>query len=132
MPVHVSNNLNAMSEEIIDVEVVRLQSDDSEENPDHYIEEIKCLCKAFCFGLKIIDQCVEGENPVRVYDIYFNAAPFMMESYRNVIKTFILSSNLLFVNTRIIKMDFYEFMDMPNDGIHEKENLILLKPQPQN
>ena len=40
------------SNEVVDVEVVRLQSNYAKEDADE-LESVKCLCKAFSFGLKM-------------------------------------------------------------------------------
>lgn len=44
-----------------------------------------------------------------------------------VIKTFVLTSNLLIVNSKIIQMKQYDFIDLPSDGTLKEENHITHK-----
>lgn len=115
------------SNELVDVEVVRLQSNYSKENPEE-LESVKCLCKAFSFGLKIIDQYVNGQCPCRQYEIYYSPGSFFSEGFRTAVKTFILSSGLTYVHDKHIQMKLYDFIDMPSDGIYAEENLLVYRP----
>ena len=115
------------SNELVDVEVVRLQSNYAKEDADE-LESVKCLCKAFSFGLKIIDQYENGQNPCRQYEIYYSPGSFFSEGLRTAIKTFILTSGLTYVHDKNIRMKLYDYIDMPSDGIYAEENLLVYRP----
>ena len=111
---------------LVDVEVVRLESLSSEDYSLE-LESIRHLCNAFSFGLKIIDIYTDGEFSCRQYELYFSPESFFANDYRMVIKTFVLTSNLLIVNSKIIQMKQYDFIVLPSDGTLKEENHITHK-----
>lgn len=117
----------ADSNELVKVEVVRIESLASDDFSNE-LESIKHLCNAFCFGLKIINIYKEDVFSCCQYEIIFNPESFFADDYRTVIKTFVLSSGLLFVNSKIEQMNQYDFIDLPSDGIVEEENHIVHRP----
>ena len=52
------------------VEVVRFETTYDDGTLDFYTENVRALCKAFCFNFKIIDQYLEGADVRRYYEIY--------------------------------------------------------------
>lgn len=115
------------SNELVNVEVVRIEALASDDSSNE-LESIKHLCNAFCFGLKIINIYKDGIFSGRQYKIIFNPESFFADDYRTIIKTFVLTSDLLFVNSKIEQMNLYDFIDLPSDGIVEEENHIVYRP----
>lgn len=117
-----------MNEELVDVEVIRLEPNCPDGTLDYYQEDVRALCKAFSLGLKIITQYEGGEKQMRVYEVYLSTTSFLMEDIRNVIKTFILHNGMTLGYVKTVKMNLDELIDMPQDGISVVENLIVYKP----
>lgn len=113
---------------IAKIEVVRFETSYDDGTLDFYTENVRSLCKAFSFNFKIIDQHCEDADVLRYYEIYISGSSFLLEDYRHVIKTFILSNKMSLMHVKTIEMDYDEYFDMPDEAF-EVENLIVYKPE---
>ena len=109
-------------------EVVRFETTYDDGTLDFYTENVRALCKAFCFNFKIIDQYLEGADVRRYYEIYISTSSFFFEDCRHVIKTFILTCGMNFMYTKTIEMDDDDLLNMPEETF-EVENLIVYTPE---
>lgn len=110
------------------IEVVRFETSYDNGTLDFYTENVRSLCKAFSLNFKIIDQHLEGANVLRYYEIYISASSFLLEDFRHVIKTFILTYGMNLMHVKTIELGSNEYLDTPEETF-EVENLVLHNPE---
>lgn len=111
-----------MDDELCDVEVIRLQINDPLFETS-IAEDIKHLCKAFGFGLKIINQTIDGISVGCVFDIHYSACSFYHSDYQSIIKTFIIHKEVLLVNVGTVRRTLDELVALSESESYEVENL---------
>lgn len=117
-----------MKKELEKIEVVRFETSYDDGTLDFYTENVRSLCKAFALNFKIIDQHLEGADVKRYYEIYLSASSFLLEDFRHIIKTFILTYGMNLMHVKTIELDSDVYFDMPEETF-EVENLIVYKPE---
>lgn len=92
-------------------EIVRIQTNypDAPGLEEDLIKQIEHLCKAFEWGLKIIDSFMDGNHKIYVVDIFYLSESIYKVDYWAIIKTFIVHYDLRLVNIESTVLSDEEF-----------------------